>query len=181
MFSLTKYLGLSKADLSYENRLALFEEVYKNHEQFVRRILFWLIPSSYLDDVIQDVFLKIWDKGESFDSRSEIKTWIYRISINTALDFLRKQKKEKTPFIVESRDHNSMEKKIISNDLLKQGINLLPTKIKEPFILFYQEELTLPEIAKILSVNEGTLKSRLHRGREIFLDFLKKEGVQNEF
>jgi len=105
------------------------------------------------DDIVQEVFVKIWKKSNSFKSKSNIKTWIYRITINSAYDFLRKEKKHITTdekSIIEPEDIKS-KNKLENEQLIKNALNLLTDKQRGPFVLHYIQGLTTLEVAAALS------------------------------
>ena len=68
-----------------------FEIFYRNHQAFVRRVIFRMSGSRELDDLVQETFLKAWKGKASFQSGSSERTWVARIAMNTAIDRLRKR------------------------------------------------------------------------------------------
>lgn len=125
------------------------------------------------EDAFQEVFIKVFNKFESFKGESNEKTWIVRITINVCKDILRsswlKRVQVTDKFKEESTD-TGVENKIIKMDenrLLFKEVTSLPPKFKEVIILYYYHNCSTPEVSKILKVAEGTVRSRLHRAREI--------------
>ncbi|MDD4954733.1 MAG: RNA polymerase sigma factor [Candidatus Omnitrophica bacterium] len=124
-------------------------------------------------DALQASLLKIHDGLKYFKSASKFSTWIYRISINTSLDHLRKRRsifdlstrfkseaKEKTASLKEELDLK--EKK----ELVKKEISKLPLRQKNAFILKHYEELTIEEISTTLGCSESAVKTHLKRAVE---------------
>ena len=133
-------------------------------------------------DAIQETILKSYHSISNLKQPKYFKTWLTRILINECNDILRKQKKV---ILLESVDDlgNSEEntEELIE---LKEALSKLEYKHRSVLILFYYEEFSIKEIAQILKVREGTVKSRLNRARHKLssrLNLYKDErGVENE-
>jgi RNA polymerase sigma-70 factor, ECF subfamily len=139
------------------------------------------------EDILQETFLTVVQKIDTFDGRSSFFTWIYRIATNTALMKLRKKKPqyvdlpdnpdfqesiESKIFIDWSQDaslnvHNTEVKK-----LLDESINDLSEIYKTVFILRDIEQLSIKETSKILNITEENVKIRLRRARQYLRDKL---------
>lgn len=113
-------------------------------------------------DIIQDSICKALSSGKTLENPEAVKTWFYRIVINTSIDFIRKNKR-----YVYVEDNvletfaPSLEDQYEDIDL-KEAINKLPTLGKTVIILRYFEGLKIEDIAKILNENINTTKSRLY-------------------
>lgn len=179
VLSLLKYFPNIEAPDDYQDRLDQFQKVYRDYHNYVRSTLFWMVPQSDLNDMVQEVFVKVWKNQNRFRERSSIKTWIYRITINLAYDFHRKNKnllgedELKPDYQPDGIDHDL-------KDLIKKGIEILDSKKKSVFVLFYKQDLSVEEVSKILKLPKGTVKSRLFHARSEFVEFLKKQGVSYE-
>lgn len=125
------------------------------------------------EDAFQEVFIKVFNKLESFKGESSEKTWIIRITINVCKDMLRgswfkrvlltdKLKDKKIIIGIENRIIKIEENKILFEEVIS-----LSQRFKEVIILYYYQDCNTTEISKILNVAEGTVRSRLHRAREI--------------
>ncbi len=126
------------------------------------------------EDAFQEVFYKVYKKFGSFRGESSEKTWIIRITINVCKDMLRsawiKRVLLSDKVAVENDDVTDVESKIIRKDeniRLFEEVTSLPPSYKEVIILFYYHECDTAEISNILKIAQGTVRSRLHRGREI--------------
>lgn len=158
-----------------------FETIYLEHSPFVRRSIYWMVGPQAIDDLVQECFVKIWQNLPKFSGTSSLKTWIYRIAMNAAIDHLRKQKKlwhlrgeSKIP--IEVAPVND----IALTQLIEKGILALPPKLRSVFVLYYKMELSVQEVAEALDLAEGTVKSRLFTARQTFIDFLQAHGVNYE-
>ncbi len=131
------------------------------------------------NDVSQDSFIKIYTSLNSFRFDSSFSTWIYRIAINCCNTTLSKRKKRQTTSIDEmdkdfedsSYDYN--DDKAYSN-IVREAIEKLEQKHKAVIILRDIEGMSYDEIAEVLSVNRGTVKSRLARAREKLKEILRR-------
>lgn len=171
----TKKIFLNATEVTHEELLLDFKKRYLETKGFVRSSIYWMINSNDVDDLVQEVFLKGWRNYKSFENRSSFKTWIYRISMNVVYDFLKRNKvvvqeiSDEDIFIID----NNLE----MSDIISKGFMILPVEQREAFMLHYQLEHTYCEIAKLLTIPEGTVKSRVSAGKKTFISFLKKNGV----
>jgi RNA polymerase sigma-70 factor (ECF subfamily) len=132
------------------------------------------------DDITQEVFIKVYRNLFTFRSESSIKTWLFTITRNTVHNYHRSAFFRKVTLIhfvdqgytQKSAENEAMEKIEISD--IWQKVLQLPLKYREVVILFGHDQLSMQEIAQVLGINEGTVKSRLHTAR---LKLLKLKGV----
>jgi RNA polymerase sigma factor (sigma-70 family) len=132
------------------------------------------------EDVTQDVFIKVYETIGSFKQESKLSTWIYRVSINQSLDFIRRAKRKKRVAIITSLfdidnevlhqpvdfEHPGiiMEKKENAAMLFK-AINLLPDNQKTAFLLQKMQDCSQQKIAEIMQLKEGAVESLLQRAK----------------
>lgn len=136
------------------------EKVYWIARRFVN-------DHDHADDVTQEVFVKVYRALKTFRGESSVYTWLYRITVNVALNYLRKQRFKdflRIDEYFESRGEESEQPDIIferneQQMLIKEAIAALPEKQKAVFILRYHEELSYEEISKILKTSIGGLKA----------------------
>lgn len=138
---------------------------------------------SQAEEVVQEVFIVVFNKLHTFRNQSNIKTWLYSITSNKCKDFLKSSYKKK---VILSNDiqlffHDSVSS---SEDIFFNQINLkriseatlaLPIMYRETLILYYYEGLTTQEIAELLNINHATIRSRLQRARKILRTSLEGE------
>lgn len=139
--------------------LSLIDENRLNLYRVARGIL---IDKQDIEDALQNTILKSFQKINTLKKEEYFKTWIIRILINECNEILRKAKRvtslEKNNKI---EIHNDNYENI---DLIK-AINLLNEELRITTVLFYFEDMSSKEIAKILKIPEGTVRSRLNRAR----------------
>ena len=138
-------------------------------------------------DISQEVFLKLWRTLGSFRGDASLKSWIAKITKNCAIDYIRQRnQKSSVPFTVDDdRKEADIPDTDISSDpkasyerkesiaAVRRAVASLPEPIKETIILREFHSLSYAEIAQTLGVSEGTVKSRISRGREQIKNFLK--------
>ena len=128
------------------------------------------------EDLTQDIFLKIFRALHTFDRRANFQTWLISISRNLCIDHYRSVRKERetmarevdaanlSPVSRERSPHGELEQ-IDLRQLIQQGLAELPPALKEAVELRDLRELSYQEIATQLRLPEGTVKSRINRGR----------------
>ncbi|KLE15571.1 RNA polymerase sigma factor [Clostridium sp. C8] len=125
------------------------------------------------EDAFQEVFIRVFNKFESFKGESSEKTWIIRITINVCKDMLRSSWLKRVLLTDKLKEKNTIigiDNKIIKeeeNKILFEEVMSLSYRFKEVIILYYYHNYNTIEISRILNVAEGTVRSRLHRAREI--------------
>lgn len=119
-------------------------------------------------DVLQNSFVKAWQKLEGFRGESALSTWLHRIAMNEALNHLNSARVKRSQSI-DNQMIQPISAQGFSSDegdelvlKLEQAINLLPPRQKAVFCLRYYDELAYEEMAKILNLSEGALKATYH-------------------
>ena len=160
-----------------------FDAVMRVHQDRVFSVCFRILGDREKAlDATQDTFLTVFRKAGQFQGRSAVGTWIYRIAVNTCYDQLRRTQRrpsESLPDHVDLSDPSAEE--AIESAAVRPEIELaltqLPADFRNAVILSDLEGLPLPDIAEILGVPVGTVKSRVFRGRRLLANHL---GNQND-
>lgn len=129
---------------------------------------------SSADDVTQEVFLKFFKTDKAFESEEHIKAWLLKVTINSSKDIFLSSWAKKTVPLSEVKDEPVFDAREKSD--LYYAILALPQKYKTALHLFYYEDYSVAEIAKLLGAKEATVKSQLHRGRAMLKEKLTKGG-----
>jgi RNA polymerase sigma-70 factor (ECF subfamily) len=134
------------------------------------------------DDITQDAFLKVYRSLTTFRGEASVKTWLLTITRNTAYDYMRKafwKKVTLVGFVHTAGTYQSAEseaiEKLYASEIWKKVISL-PTKYREILILHAHYQLNTKEMAAILNISEGTVKSRLHHARLKVLSLKEREA-----
>ena len=156
-----------------------FEQIYKAASGFVYNVALRITHNcADAQEVTQDVFIKIYHSLNDFQFRSTFKTWVYRITVNTAINRYRKVKREESgrldydEIIKFLPADNSAAEGAIKNDnemMLNKLLDRLIPEYKVCLILREIEGLSYQEIAVTLKIPLNTVRSRLKRAREALL------------
>jgi RNA polymerase sigma factor (sigma-70 family) len=142
-----------------------FKDIYSKYSQKVHRLcLGYTGDTMQADDLLQEVFIKVWENLEKFRGESQMSTWIYRIAVNTCLLHLRSNKKQ-TKVNVEdfgSKISDETNEKEAQIQLLYKCISEL-NETDRLIITLLLEEVPYPEIAEVTSISEGNLRVKIHR------------------
>lgn len=146
----------------------LFVAFIKEHkENFYRLAYSYVKNQEDALDIVQDSIYKALQSLKTLDDQTAIKSWFYRIVVNTSLDFLRKHKRVSlADEDVLDYLHSGQEDHYENIDL-EQAIQQLPVEYKTIIVLRYFEDLKIQEIAAVLNKNPNTIKTRLYRALEL--------------
>jgi len=153
--------------------------------QYIRRLT--QLPKEDAEDLLQEVFIKIYQKLNEYNELLKFSSWAYRIAHNHIIDFFRKiGARPKTNSLEEYElaklltSKTDIVKELGSKDCLekmKASLEKLPLKYKEVLVLRFLEEKSYEEIMDILRKPKGTVATLIARGREMLSADLKKEGI----
>jgi RNA polymerase sigma-70 factor, ECF subfamily len=156
-----------------------FEEIVREHQAMVFRTLARLIRSrEHLDDLAQEVFLRLYRGMQHFRGDAKLTTYLYRITLNVAQDEWKRQRLEQSNRSLSDLEAG-WENRLVSRERgaeqslsekqlrtqLESALAELSAAEREVLVLFHQEECTYEQIAVILNLPLGTVRTHLHRGR----------------
>lgn len=167
-----------------------FRKIYDQH-----KILVYNVALNYLqniedaEEITQDVFVQLYYSLSEFKKKSELKTWIYRITINKCLDYIKHKSSKKHHFIFGKKSQNDFEIQNISNfehpgillvnkeksEILLGVINELSENQKTAFILSKMEGLSNSEISEIMNVSISSVESLIFRAKANLKEKLSKK------
>jgi len=161
----------------------VFRLLVERYQERVRNIIYSIFhEQAIIDDLAQEVFLKVYEALPRFRFESSFYTWLYRITVNKSRDELRKRKVRRF-FTLQPLDE-SAENEIAGNfgsqghkddaqELITEALKNVPEKFRLPIVLKDIEGMSYEEIAEIMQCEIGTVKSRLSRGRAMLRNALK--------
>ncbi len=124
------------------------------------------------DDATQDIFLKIYLNLAKFSGKSKFSTWVYSITYNYCIDYIRKKKKERNIFsedienvgepLTDVPDHELLE---IEVSRLKRVMEVIPPGDKAVLLMKYQDDMSIRDIAEVLSKSESAIKMKIKRAK----------------
>ena len=168
-----------------------FEKLYNQYSILVYNLaLNYLQNIEDAEEVTQDVFIQINNSLSKFQEKSSLKTWIYRITINKCLDFIKHKNSQKRFFIFGKKSQNEFEIENVSNfehpgillenkeksKLLFEIINELGENQKTAFLLSKIDGLSNPEISEIMKLSISSVESLVFRAKSTL-----KEKISNKF
>ncbi len=166
--------------------------IYKTYSQPIRFYLSRLVGKEDSEDLMQDVFIKVFNSIDTFKGNSKISTWIYKIATNTAFDKLKSSNYRREKNKLSSLDYveplkiqtvsKDLEETDIEYNLLKQEMNQciadyiyrLPENYRIIFLLREYDNLSIEEITEITGITFDNVKVRLHRAKRKLHELLFK-------
>jgi RNA polymerase sigma-70 factor (ECF subfamily) len=163
-----------------QGNLGAFAELVQTHRMRVLRTATGVLGSvDEAEDVAQDVFIKAWEHLPDYDPRGSFASWLYRITVNTALDVLRKRRADisldDAQLPSSKEDPEGMALRKDERQRVQAAIAALPPAARAALILREYEQLSYKEIADVLDIPIGTVMSRLNYARRALSDSLAPE------
>lgn len=124
----------------------------------------------HAEDVVQETFLRFLKTDKEFETEEHVKAWLIRVAVNCSKNVFLSSWYKKTAPLTEDITFDSPEKSDVYFATLA-----LPQKYRTVIHLFYYEDMPVKQIAEVLGTKESTVKSQLHRGRELLKENLKGE------
>lgn len=156
---------------------------------FVRRISYF--RDEEIEDILQNVFIKIYQNLNNFDQDLKFSTWAYQITRNTTIDNIRSKQSRPQTVDLEQEDlarffqsDENVEKNIFKKDdwkKIKEIIHDMPFKYREVLVLKFLEEKNYEEIMDILKKPKGSVATLISRGRKLLEKELEKNGIVKSF
>jgi len=173
-----------------------FESLVLRYEKRLLRYLRGLVrDEEKARELVQDTFMKLYKNAHRYEPKASFATWLFRIGHNVAVSYLRKKKlglvfgfgnydsetdqpagdvatTEASPLdLVEGRE---------VGELIRRELAQLPDKLREAFVLFDVEEMSIKEVAQIMGSPEGTVKARIFRARRALRERLEPDVARGE-
>ncbi|HEY9635982.1 MAG TPA: sigma-70 family RNA polymerase sigma factor [Coleofasciculaceae cyanobacterium] len=165
-----------------------FRQLYQRYQQRVRSTLYQLCGAEALDDLVQEVFLRAWKGLPQLRQASQFSTWLYRICWNIASD-RRRQFAQQRSFIsklkagleaLSIQDSKFSEApdlmELHYQDIVQRGLQQLSFEHRAVLVLHDLEDLPQKEVAQILGIAVGTVKSRLFHARMSLRQYIQQQG-----
>jgi RNA polymerase sigma-70 factor (ECF subfamily) len=131
------------------------------------------------EDLAQEAFLKCYRSLRQWRREAQFSTWLFSVAISVYRSHLRKLEPVTAAF-EEMVSHDGTEERIATrqrDEIVRRAVRRLPALFRDPLLVFYFQEQDLATTARILGLNEGTLKARLHRARAALREMLAGEDV----
>ena len=167
---------------------AAFNRLMEQHERRMYAVALRMCGNREdAQDCLQEAMLRVYRAIGGFKGQSSFSTWVYRITMNTCLDELRRKKNRQSTSLDSlldmgwspSDDTNAPEKQAMRSELrrnLNRAIQELPEEMRSAVVLRDIQGFSYEEIAHMLEINVGTIKSRISRGREKLREKMKENA-----
>ncbi len=180
---------------------ALIEAVLNGNQQaygrFVRqyeRLVFYVVHKIIdieedVEDLAQDIFMKVFKNLKNFKRESKLSTWISQIAYRESLNHLKKHKrfnesKGADLELLNLKDSAKTPEELSASDdislLIKSAVKLLPEHYRQVLVLYHLEEFSYPEIGEITGMPEGTVKNYIFRARKLLKEQLQPLMKSNQ-
>jgi RNA polymerase sigma factor (sigma-70 family) len=153
--------------------------IKKYQEKLYWHIRRMVVEHEDANDVLQNMFIKVWNGLDNFREDSQLYTWMYRIATNESLTFLDQQKRKSTLSL--SDEESGLSNKVKASEhfdanklewKLQVAIQQLPEKQRVVFNLRYYDEMPYEKMSKVLETSEGALKASYHHAVKKIEDFI---------
>ncbi len=150
-----------------DNKETDFSRIVREHKSTIYTVCYMFSKDKQeVDDLFQEVLVKLWQGYATFQGKSDLRTWIYRVSLNTCISIDRKKKRRKTQPLLEGIDlfdKNDADNR--QTDMLHERIGRL-----QPFdraiVLLWLENMSYEEIAQIVGISVKNVSVKLYRIKE---------------
>ncbi|MFJ7828539.1 sigma-70 family RNA polymerase sigma factor [Psychrobacillus sp. NPDC096623] len=151
-----------------------FEKMIDSYGESLMRLAYTYVKNRQVaEDIVQDVFIRAYEKIDDFRGESSYQTYLYRMTVNRCHDHFRSWSFRNLLFSDKNYDHkrqeNSVETEILSktvHNILGEEILSLPLKYREVIVFHYYKEYSINQIANILEISSNTVKTRLRRAKD---------------
>jgi RNA polymerase sigma-70 factor (ECF subfamily) len=154
--------------LAADGDQAAFERLYRRHVGRVASLARWLGDSADVDDAVQEVFLRVWQKLHTFAGQAAFSTWLHRVAVNLLVRRRertgirqRRESQEEAPLLAAPAPRERPDLRIA----IERAVERLPAGARDVFVLHDMEGYKHEEIGRMLGVDPGTSRSQLHRAR----------------
>ena len=153
--------------------------IRKYQEKLYWHIRRMVVEHEDANDVLQNVFIRVWNGLENFREDSQLYTWLYRIATNECLSYLEQQKRKSALPLDETE--SGLSNKVIADKYfdpnklewkLQLAIQQLPEKQRIVFTLRYYDEMPYEEMSRVLDTSEGALKASYHHAVKKIEDYI---------
>jgi RNA polymerase sigma-70 factor (ECF subfamily) len=172
------------------NEGGAFRQLVEEHQRYVFSLAFRMLrDDEEARDVVQETFIRVWKNLHTFDMEAKFTTWLYAITVNLTYDLLKSNTRRRrwllAPETVDGQDSAAAteeEMNIVNRDLaakIKELAGSLPPKQQLVFVLRDLQDLSVDEVAQILSMSTGTVKTNLCYARKFIRAHMQRlDGME---
>ena len=172
--------GLRRRDPDLLDRL-----IEQYHYRLFRYLLYLTGSQEAAEDLFQETWIRVLERGHQFDGKREFSTWLYAVARNLTIDYMRRKNPASLDALMDNEEHAAFEPadagpaawEVVQQREQAERINAalvgIPAEYREAVVLRFQEGMALQEIAAVTGAGLGTVKSRLYRGLDLLMSRLK--------
>lgn len=160
-----------------------FRLLVETYQTAVYRLALRMCGESGAEDAAQEAFVAAWRGLPRFRGECRFSTWLYRLTTNAAIDYLRREQKQRTdgdvddlPLADDSPSPQEQAERSETQQRVRKALAALSDEHRQILLLRYMQELDYGEIAQTLHISEGTVKSRINRAKARLRELLAQEG-----
>ena len=173
-------------ETSTQDPMALFRAWLQEHAGLIYKVAYaFTSTDADREDLTQEILLQMWISAPKYEGKSKPSTWVYRLALNTALAWKRKEKKHSSGVSlleIEDLPANPAENTPGENaglvDALYTAIRSLP-KVDAALVMMYLDDLSYRDMAEILGISENNVGVKLHRIKKTLVEFIKEAGHES--
>lgn len=155
-----------------------FQEIYRHYAQYIyNRAFYCKMEAEFAEDIVQETFSTFYFKMKTFDTSKPLEKFLGGIADNIILSYRRKNPKmERMDVVEEKQTKASQENEMINTEkskMISEKMNMLDTEIRKTLLMHVKEGKSFNEIAQILDIPVGTVKSRISRGTDRLRNLLE--------
>ncbi|OLO26262.1 RNA polymerase sigma factor SigX [Alkalihalophilus pseudofirmus] len=167
-----------------------FDRLYETYHQSLFQYLFYMVRSrETAEELVQEVYIKVLQSYTTFEGKSSEKTWLYSIARNVAIDWIRKQNRQKRKWLgllgpiekVDIRDPAPLPEEIVTQSdelrLIYKGLEQCSNDQRQVIVLRYVQSLTITETAQVLGWTESKVKTTTHRAIKALKDYVGQPSL----
>ena len=148
--------------------LAAFERLYRRHVGRVNSLAEWMLGSSDTEDVLQDIFIRAWERLVTFRGQSAFGTWLHRLAVNVLLRYRQQVRLRQDRYVSDEESihaHPARPDGLHLHTEIESAIASLPQRMRDVLVLHDMEGYKHGEIASMLGISAGTSQWHLHAAR----------------
>ncbi len=164
-----------------DENTALVARLFGEHQAAIFAYVWRLVGDrQWAEDLTQEAFLRVFDARHRLPEVVNQRAWLYRIATNTSFNALRRRRRFAwlpwNPFSAPALNESDAIEQIGRRSAVEAALAALPPKYRAPLLLYAHDGFTVSEVAEALAINEGAVKTRLYRAREMFRQAYEREN-----
>jgi RNA polymerase sigma-70 factor, ECF subfamily len=146
-----------------------FERLYRRHAARVNSLAEWMLDTAETEDVLQDIFIRAWEKIGTFRGQAAFGTWLHRLAVNVLIRHRRRTRLRDQRYVTDDGVSDATAGRWDGFHLrneIESAVSALPRRMREVLVLHDMEGYKHREIARLLGISQGTSQWNLHAARE---------------